>query len=68
MKTRTEVFDGNQFAVIASRLEGLLYHRLGREWSERSDLSSLLEQSQLSQCLGIPIYFSDGISGVADKS
>jgi hypothetical protein len=53
MKAQTAVFNENQFAVVASCLEDLLFFRLGKEWSQRSELSSLLEQMQLSQSFGI---------------
>ena len=54
--------------VIASCLEDLLFHRLGKEWSQRSELSSLLEQIQLSQSFGISpnVLYRHRISGVAD--
>ena len=39
--------------TVAAHIEDLLFHRLGREWNERNDLSSLLEQIQLSQIFGI---------------
>lgn len=41
--------------IVASHIEGLLFHRLGREWNERNDLSSLFEQIQLSQIFGISL-------------
>ncbi|KAL8732005.1 MAG: hypothetical protein Q9181_004094 [Wetmoreana brouardii] len=41
--------------TVASHIEGLLFHRLGREWNERNDLSSLFEQIQLSQIFGISL-------------
>ena len=68
MKAQTELFCGNQFVVIASCLEELLFFRLGKEWSQRSELSSLLEQIQLSQSLGIPpnVLYRYRISGVTN--
>lgn len=41
--------------TVASHIEDLLFHRLGREWNERNDLSSLFEQIQLSQIFGISL-------------
>lgn len=41
--------------VVASHIEDLLFHRLGREWQERSGLSSIFEQIQLSQMFGISL-------------
>jgi hypothetical protein len=64
MKTQTELFCGNQFAVIASCLEELLFFRLSKEWSQRSELSSLLEQIQLSRSLGIFPMFPGDIESV----
>jgi len=54
--------------VIKSYLEELLFFRLDKEWSQRSELSSLLEQIQLSQSFGIPpnVLYRYRISGVAD--
>jgi hypothetical protein len=48
---------GTEFATISRGLEGLLFYRLledtdRSEWEARNDLSSLLEQLQLSQNLG----------------
>ncbi|KAI9731582.1 MAG: hypothetical protein M1834_004702 [Cirrosporium novae-zelandiae] len=64
MKTHTKLFRRDRFAAIASCLEELLFHRLGREWDRRSDLSSLLEQIQLSQSLGpsVEMRFSRALS------
>lgn len=44
--------------VLAASIEDLLFHRLGKDWAERNDISSLYEQIQLSQILGIstPAY------------
>ena len=38
--------------VLAASIEDLLFHRLGKGWKERNDLSSLFEQIQVSQILG----------------
>jgi hypothetical protein len=40
---------------VTSHIEDLLFHRLGREWNERNNLSSLFEQIQLSQIFGISL-------------
>jgi len=44
--------------VLAASIEDLLFHRLGKGWKERNDLSSLFEQIQVSQILGTstPVY------------
>lgn len=39
-------------SAIGPCLELLLYHRLGKEWEQRSDFSSLLEQMQLAKTFG----------------
>lgn len=39
-------------SVLAANIEDLLFHRLGKEWAERNDISSLFEQIQVSQILG----------------
>ena len=41
--------------VLAASIEDLLFHRLDKVWMERNDLSSLFEQIQVSQILGISI-------------
>jgi hypothetical protein len=64
VKAQTAVFNGNHFAVVASCLEDLLFFRLGKEWSQRSELSSLLEQMQLSQCFGILLNMLHHIGSV----
>ena len=46
------LFRSDKFPAIASALEGLLYHRLGKEWYERNDFSSILEQMQLAKIVG----------------
>ncbi|KAI9768773.1 MAG: hypothetical protein M1839_003958 [Geoglossum umbratile] len=52
-----------ELATVASSLEGLLYHRLHREWETRKSLSALMEQIQLAQNLGVPRRFSRVLSG-----
>lgn len=42
----------SEFISVASALEDLLFHRLGREWDERCSLSSLAEQILFSFDLG----------------
>lgn len=44
-------------SVLAASIEGLLFHRLSKEWIERNDISSLFEQVQLSQILGTTTSF-----------
>ena len=43
---------GRRNAAIFRGLEDLLFHRLGKEWNVRNDLSSIFEQLQLSESLG----------------
>ena len=38
--------------ILEASIEELLFHRLGRDWREMNDLSSLFEQIQISQGLG----------------
>ncbi|KAF7502884.1 hypothetical protein GJ744_004953 [Endocarpon pusillum] len=38
-------------SVLAANIEGLLFHRLGKDLVERNDISSLFEQIQVSQIL-----------------
>ena len=40
-------------SILAANMEDLLFHRLGKDWKERNDLSSVFEQIQSSQTLGI---------------
>ncbi|KAI9674244.1 MAG: hypothetical protein M1829_003791 [Trizodia sp. TS-e1964] len=49
-------------STVASHIEDLLFHRLGREWNERNDLSSLFEQIQLSQIFELMRDFARIIS------
>ena len=48
-KTQAKLCYEKKYIAISSSLEELLYFRLIKEWSERSDLTSLLEQMQLTQ-------------------
>ena len=38
--------------ILAANIEDLLFHRLGKDWQEKNDFSSLLEQIQVSQYFG----------------
>lgn len=40
------------YFTLAMGLEDLLFHRIGKEWQNRSSLSSLLAQYELSLLLG----------------
>lgn len=51
-ETQGQILRGDHSFVIASSLEDLLYHRLGKEWNERSYFSSLLEQIQMAETFG----------------
>lgn len=48
-KTGKELFYDRKYIAISSSLEELLFFRLVREWSERNNFTSLLEQMQLAQ-------------------
>lgn len=52
MRTQVGLFHEKGFIAIASFLEDLLYFRLGNEWRQRSDFTSLLEQIQLAKAFG----------------
>lgn len=52
VKTHAELFCDKRFVTIASFLEELLYFRLGNEWHQRSNFTSLLEQLQLGKAFG----------------
>lgn len=52
-KTQRALLRGNKSLIIRSSLEDLLYFRLGEEWKERSDFTSLLEQMQIAEAFGI---------------
>lgn len=45
-----------ELSVLAVNIEALIFHRLGREFVERNDISSLFEQVQVSQMLGIATF------------
>ena len=47
-----EIFGKIEFAAVRYSLEELLWYRLGKEWDERSDFTSLLEQMQLADAFG----------------
>lgn len=46
----------SEFVAVASSLEDLLFHRLGKEWNDRSNFGALLEQILLSFDLGQSIF------------
>lgn len=50
------------YLAVAMGLEDLLFYRLGKEWEDRSDLSSLLGQYELSLILGSFSSLRSGIS------
>ena len=52
VRAQSELFHGNEFKVVASSLEELIFHKIGRELPKISDVSSLFEQIQLSQNFG----------------
>ena len=52
MRTQAELFCDKRFIAVSSFLEELLYFRLGNEWKQRSDFTSLLEQMQLAKAFG----------------
>lgn len=43
--------------ALAAGIEGLLFHRLSKEWNERNSISSLFEEVQISQILGTTVSF-----------
>ena len=51
-KTQAELCHDKKHTSILSSLEELLFLRLAREWSKRSDFTSLLEQMQLAKAFG----------------
>lgn len=51
-KTQAKLCYDEKYIAIFSSLEELLYFRLVREWSKRSNYTSLLEQSQLAKAFG----------------
>ena len=51
--TQAKLSNEKKYISIFSFLEELLYFRIGREWSTRSDFSSLVEQMQLAKKFGL---------------
>lgn len=51
-RIHAELLRGDKFQVIRSSLQELLYYRLGKEWSQRNNFTSLLEQMQQAQAFG----------------
>ena len=51
-KTQAKLCYDREYIAILSSIEELLYHRLHREWSKRSNFTSLLEQLQLAKAFG----------------
>ena len=51
-ETMADLLDGQQHTAISSSVEEFLYHRLFKDWKERSDFASLLEQMQQAQAFG----------------
>ena len=58
VKAQEDLLRGNKSFIVRSSLEGLLYFRLGSEWKERSDFTSLLEQMQIAEAFGISSFGS----------
>ncbi|KAH0545413.1 hypothetical protein FGG08_000554 [Glutinoglossum americanum] len=58
IEAQTGLLRDRKLATVASSLEDLLFHRLGREWDIRKNLSSLLEQIQLAQTLHVDRRFT----------
>ena len=52
VEARLSLLHDSKLGAVASNLEDLLFHRLGREWDTRKSLSALIEQIQLAQNLG----------------
>lgn len=52
VRTQAKLFCDKRFVAVSSFLEELLYFRLGNEWKQRSDFTSLLEQMQLAKAFG----------------
>ena len=52
LSSRQNPSQNKRLFVLAASIEDLLFHRLGRDWKERNDVSSLFEQIQISQILG----------------
>lgn len=57
-RTQVELFREKNFHGVSSFLEDLLYFRLGKEWEQRSNFTSLLEQMQLSKAFGSNVQYS----------
>ena len=51
-KTRAKLCHGREHLAVLSSVEELLYFRLVKEWSKRSNFTSLLEQMQLAEAFG----------------
>ena len=51
-KTQAKLCYDREYIAILSSMEELLYHRLHKEWSKRSNFTSLLEQMQLAKAFG----------------
>ena len=51
-KTQAKLCYDREYIAILSSVEELLYHRLHKEWSKRSNFTSLLEQMQLAKAFG----------------
>lgn len=53
-KVQAEIMHNENFKVVRSSLEGLLYFRIkqGKEWSEKSTFTALLEQLQVAATFG----------------
>ena len=52
VKTQAQLCNDREYIAILSSIEDLLYFRLVKEWSERSNFTSLLEQLQLAKAFG----------------
>lgn len=52
MKTQGALIHDKRFIAVSSFLEGLLYFRLRKEWEQRSNFTSLLEQMRLAEIFG----------------
>ncbi len=55
-KTQKKLCYDNNYTAVFSFLEELLYFRLVKEWSDRSDFTSLLEQMQLAKEFGSNLH------------
>lgn len=49
---KDHLLNNQNFFVVGSSLEELLFYRLKKEWEKRQSLSVLLEQVQLARFLG----------------